>query len=230
MRDHRRFEQAKEAGLAVVYGDAGQEIVLEAAAIKDAALLILTIPGLVAAKATIVQSKRLNERLRIVARAAGSDYFHVFKDLGVSEIVLPEFEAGFEMTRQSLLHLRIPPTEVQRNTETIRQEHYDALFNNNDNYRLLSQLRGAEHQFDLQWVRLAQESPLANRTIGKSEIRKKTGASVVCVVREGKLRSNPDADFVLEPGDLVAIIGNDRNRGTFLHMASPSPCNTDAIQ
>ena len=32
--DHRRFEQAKEAGMSVVYGDAGQEIVLEAAGLK----------------------------------------------------------------------------------------------------------------------------------------------------------------------------------------------------
>jgi CPA2 family monovalent cation:H+ antiporter-2 len=209
--DHRRFEQGKTVGLAVIYGDASQEIVLEAAGGKDAALLILTIPGLVAAKSTIVQSKRLNGRLEIVARASGPDYFDVFKDLGVSQIVLQEFEAGFEMTRQALLHLRVPPTEVLRHTETIRQERYAALFNNNADYRLLSQLRGAEHQFDLQWVRLAQESPMVHQSIGQSEIRQKTGVSVVGVVREGTLRPHPDGDFVLEPEDLVAIIGNDGN-------------------
>ncbi len=88
--DHRHFEQAKEAGLAVVYGDASQEIVLDAAGIKDATLLILTLPGLVAVKSTIVQSKRLNGRLEIIARASGPDYFDVLKALGVSEIVLPD--------------------------------------------------------------------------------------------------------------------------------------------
>ncbi len=225
--DHRRFEQAKEAGLAVVYGDASQDIVLDAAGIKDATLLILTIPGLVAVKSTIVQSKRLNGRLEIIARASGPDYFDVLKDLGVSEIVLPEFEASLEMTRQSLLHLRVPPTEIQRHTDTIRQELYAVLSKINDNYRLLSQLRGAEQQFDLQWVRLAQESPMAHQTIGKSEIRKKTGASVVGVVREGQLTPNPDADFILMPEDLIAIIGNDRNRDTFFLMASSSPLNKE---
>ena len=226
--DHRRFLQAKAAGLAIVYGDAGQEIVLDAAGIKDATLLILTIPGVVAAKSTLVQSKRLNGRLEIVARASGPDYVDVFKDLGVAEIVLPEFEAGLEMTRRSLLHLGIPPTEVQRHTDTIRQERYAALFNNNDKYRLLSQLRGAEQQFDLQWVRLAGESPMALRTIGKSEIRKKTGVSIVGVVREGVLKANPDADFVLEPEDLVAIIGNDQGRNSFFLMASCSLGKDDA--
>jgi len=218
--DHRRFEQAKGTGMSVIYGDASQEIVLEAAGIKNATLLILTIPDLVATRSTIFHSKRLNRRLKIVARAVGPDYFEVMKELGVSEVVLPEFEASLEMTRQSLLHLNVPPTEVQRHTDTIRQELYAVLFNSNDSYRVLSQLRGAEQQFDLQWIRLSQESPMANRSIGESEIRKTTGASVVGVVRNGQLKPNPDADFVLMSEDLVAIIGNEGNREAFCLMAT----------
>jgi len=222
--DHRRFEKAKEAGMAVVFGDAGQEIVLEAAGIRSAILLILTIPGLVAVRSTIVQSKRLNGRLEIIARTSGPDYFDVLKDLGACEVVLPEFEASLEITRRSLLRLGVPPTEVQRHTDTIRQELYAGLFNQCDDYQVLSQLRGAEQQFDLQWVRLAPDSSMAHRSIGESEVRKKTGASVVGVVRNGQLSANPDADFVLMPEDLVAIIGSDGNREAFLLMASSSLC------
>lgn len=220
--DHRRFEQAKVAGMAVVYGDAGQEIVLEAAGIKNARLLILTLPGPIEAKSVIVQSKRLNERLEIIARTSGPDSFDMLRDSGASEVVLPEFEAGLEMTRQALVRLRVPPTEVQRYTDTVRQEIYAHLFDQGEDYRVLSHLRNAEQQFDLQWVRLPQESPIAHRSIGESEIRKRTGASVVGVVREERLRPNPDADFVLLPNDLVAIIGNERNREAFLLMVSPT--------
>jgi CPA2 family monovalent cation:H+ antiporter-2 len=218
--DHRRFEQAKGAGMSVVYGDARQEIVLEAAEIKTATLLILTTSSLVVTRSTIVQSKRLNGQLSIVVRTPGPDYFDEMKDLGVSEVVLPDFEASLELTRQSLLHLRIPPTEVQRHTDTVRQELYAELFNSNDSYRMLSQLRGAEQQFDLQWIRLSRESPMANRSIGESEIRKTTGASIVGVVRDGQLKPNPDAKFVLMPEDLIAIIGSDRNREAFYLMAA----------
>ena len=182
----------------------------------------MTIPDLVATRSTIVQSKRLNGHLEIVARAPGPDYFDVMKDIGVSEVVLPEFEASLEMTRQSLLHLRVPPPEVQRHTDTIRQELYAELFNSNDSYRVLSQLRGAEQQFDLQWIRLSKESLLANRSIGESEIRKTTGASVVGVVRDGQLKPNPDADFILMPEDLVAIIGSEENRKAYFLMSASS--------
>lgn len=221
--DHRRFEKAKVAGMAVVYGNASQEIVLEAAGIKKAALLILTLPGLVEARSVIVHSKRLNSGLKIIARTSGPDSFALLRKLGVSEVVLPEFEAGLEMTRQSLLRLRVPPTEVHRYTDAFRQEIYAHLFDQSEDYRVLSQLRNAEHQFELQWLRVDQKSPIAHRSIGESEIRKRTGASVVGVVREKQLTPNPDADFVLLPDDLVAIIGRERNREAFLLMASPRP-------
>ena len=34
---------------------------------------------------------------------------------------------------------------------------------------------------------------------------------------------NPDADFVLLPDDLIAIIGSERDREAFLFMASSKP-------
>jgi CPA2 family monovalent cation:H+ antiporter-2 len=223
--DHPRFEQAKKAGMATVYGDAGQETVLEAAEIKKASLLILTVPGLVTARSIVEHAKRLNHRIEIVARTSGADYTNLLKELGVFEVVFPEFEASLEMARQALLRLNVTATEIQRHTDTVRQEFHAHLFSRNNDYRVLSQLRGAEQQFDLQWVRLAPESPMAHQSIGRSEIRKKTGASVVGVAREEQLKPNPDADFVLMPNDLIAIIGNETNREAFCLMASPAHCH-----
>lgn len=218
--DHRRFEKAKEAGMTVVYGDARQEIVLEVAGIKDAALLILTTPGIVAVRTIVALSQRLNKNIQIVARASGPDYLDVFKELRVSEVVLPEYEASLEMTRQSLLRLQVLPAEVQRHTDTIRQELYNRLFNQESDYRVLSQLRNAEQQFDLQWFRLTQDSLIAYKSIGECQIRKKTGASIVGVVRQDTLIPNPDADLLLLPNDQVAIIGSEKNRNAFFSLAS----------
>ncbi|MFH1115059.1 MAG: cation:proton antiporter [Pseudomonadota bacterium] len=219
--DHQRVERAKNDGMTVVYGDAAHEIVLDAAGIKESSLLVITTPGIVELRTTVVQARRLNSGIEIVARASGQDYLGLLKELGVSEVVLPEFEASLEMTRQSLLRLRIPADEIQRYTETVRRELYAEWYNHGDDYRLLSHLRGAEQQFDLQWVVLASDSPMAHKSIGEIGIRKQTGASVVGVVRDSKLNPNPDADFVFLPNDLVAIIGSDRDRKSFGLMASP---------
>lgn len=222
--DHRRFEQARDEGMSVVYGDGSQEAVLDAAGIRDAILLVLTIPALASARAVVIRSRRLNRQIEIVARTSGLDYFDLFKELGVSEIVLPEFEASLEMTRQALLRLRISATEIHRYTDNVRQELYSNWFKKGEDYRVLSQLRSAEQQFDLQWFRLTPESPMAHRSIRESELRRKTGASVVGVVRDDRLTPNPDADFILLPHDLIAIIGSDKDREAFCLMASSDSC------
>jgi CPA2 family monovalent cation:H+ antiporter-2 len=145
----------------------------------------------------------------------------IFKEMGVVDIVLPEFEASLEMTRQALLHLRVPVSEIQRHTELLREDLFAPFFNAGGEYRTLTQLRTAEQQFDLQWVLLLEDSPLVARSIGEAEIRKTTGTSVVGVIRNGKLETNPDAHFRFQPNDLVAIIGTDQARLAFQEMAMP---------
>lgn len=219
--DHRRVESAQADGIPVVYGDASHEIVLEAAAIQTALLLVVTTPDVVTARVIISHAKRMNAALNVVARTSDPSLLPVFKELGVNSVVLPEFEASLEMTRKALLHFPIPITEIQQRTESLRQDLFAPFFDDGRDYKTLVQLRSAEQQFDLQWVRLRQGSPLLDRSIGGVEIRKKVGASVVGVIRDEKLIANPDAKFRFQLGDLVAIIGTAESRESFRALAIP---------
>jgi CPA2 family monovalent cation:H+ antiporter-2 len=217
--DQHRVEQAKIVGMPVVYGDASHEIVLEAAKIGKACLLLITTPGIVVARSIAVHAKRLNGQIEVVVRVSDPEFLNAFKELDVRGVILPEFEAGLEMTRQALIHLRIPVTEIQRYTEELRQELYAPLFSSGTDYKTLTQMRGAEQRFDLQWAFLASSSPLVGMSIGEAQIRKATGASVVGVIRAGKLEPNPDSKFRFQSDDLVAIIGTDCARQAFQKMS-----------
>jgi CPA2 family monovalent cation:H+ antiporter-2 len=219
--DQRRVEHAKRSGMPVVYGDASHEIVLKAARIDSACLLLITTPGVVVARSIVVHARRLNPGTDIVARAPGAEFIPTFNELNITEVVLPEFEAGLEMTRQALVHLGVPAPVIQRYTESLRRELFAPQIVSTSGYKLLAQLRFAEQQFDLQWVLLALDSPLADLSIGEAEIRKATGASVVGVIREEKLEPNPDASFRFQGGDLVAIIGTEQARSAFQKMSWP---------
>ena len=219
--DHRRVEKAQTDGIPVVYGDATHEIVLEAAEISTARLLVVTTPDVVTARTIITNAKRQNGELRVVARTSDPSFLPIFEEMGVNSVVLPEFEASLEMTRKSLLHFPIPVSEIQNRTESLRQDLFAPFFDEGQGYKTLVQLRSAEHQFDLQWVPLSAGSPLATRSIGGVEIRKKAGASVVGVIRDEKLIANPDAAFRFQVNDLVAIIGTEEARKSFQAMAAP---------
>ena len=219
--DHRRVEKAQTDGIPVVYGDATHEIVLEAAEISTARLLVVTTPDVVTARTIITNAKRQNGELRVLARTSDPSFLPIFEEMGVNSVVLPEFEASLEMTRKSLLHFPIPVSEIQNRTESLRQGLFAPFFDQGQGYKTLVQLRSAEHQFDLQWVPLSAGSPLATRSIGGVEIRKKAGASVVGVIRDEKLIANPDAAFRFQVNDLVAIIGTEEARKSFQAMAAP---------
>jgi CPA2 family monovalent cation:H+ antiporter-2 len=219
--DQRKVQQAKDDGVPVVFGDASQGIVLEAAGIDRARLLLVTTPDFVVARAVIVNAKRLNPGIRAVARASAKEHLEAFAELDVLEVVQPEYEAGLEMTRQALLHLGISPSDIQSYTDRVRQELYASLGGDRSDHRTLRLLRDAEHHLGLEWVTLDEASPLAGRSLGETRIRSATGASVVAVLRGEELSPNPDVDLRLEAGDLLAVIGDDPARQALRDLAEP---------
>ena len=218
--DHGRVEQARQRGLPVIYGDASHEVILEAAGARDARLLMVTTPDMVVTRATAVNARRLNPQLGVIARTSDQRFLPIFKEIGVTDVVLPEFEAALEMTRQCLLHLAIPATEAERQTGLLRQELLGPFLTEGQEHRTLAQLRTAERQFDLQWVTLDDDSPLVGHSMRDLMIRRQSGASVVGVLRDGKLLANPDAEFEFQAADRIGIIGTENNRDRFLEMAT----------
>ena len=111
--DQLRVERAKQAYIPVIYGDASHEVVLEAAETSSARLLIITSPEVVIAQAIVENAREVNSEIKVVARAPGVEFLEEFKKLNISEVVIPEFEAGLEMARKALVHLHIPAAKIQ---------------------------------------------------------------------------------------------------------------------
>ncbi|QTA86618.1 cation:proton antiporter domain-containing protein [Desulfonema magnum] len=213
--DYRCFEAFKAEGLPVIYGDASQTIVLEAAKIKTARLLLITVPAIIVSQTIVRHARQLNPMLNVVARAEGIDQMKALYDSGVYEVVQPEFEAGLEITRQALLHLQIPAPDIQRYTDEIRRELYAPLYETTYEYRTIAQLQNAGNLLELTWVKLDSASSLNGQTIGEADIRSRTGASVVGVLRDGTFFPNPDAEYRFAEGDIAAVIGCYQECGAF---------------
>lgn len=116
----------------LVYGDAGQPLVLEAAGIENARLLIITTPSAITTRAIAEQGLHLNEKLHVLARSNGRDHMRILRKIGVHGVVQPEFEAGLEITRQALLALDVTDHEIRHFTDQVRQELYAPLYHEED--------------------------------------------------------------------------------------------------
>jgi CPA2 family monovalent cation:H+ antiporter-2 len=128
--DARQVNRLKETGMSLIYGDASQPIVLNAAKIENAKILIITTPSSIVTKNIVEKSRQINPKLTIVARAESIEQTQILHNLGVHAVIQPEFEAGLEVTRQTLLSLNIGSAEIKRYTDQVRQELYAPLYGN----------------------------------------------------------------------------------------------------
>jgi CPA2 family monovalent cation:H+ antiporter-2 len=220
-QDQNAAERAKAAGLPVIYGDASSPVVLEAAGIHEARLALVVVSAAIDVDLIVRAVRQLSPRLHVVARATQRSQIEHLYRFGVHEIVQPEFEAGIELVRQSLLHFDIPATEIERLSDAVRAEHYQAFTTLDTDAQVLALLRRTRQSFDIGWYTLAEGAPLAGLSIRASDIRQRTGALVVAVLRSGAILANPEPELVFEPGDGVGIVGTPEQRLAFQAWAVP---------
>ncbi|MEE8557880.1 MAG: TrkA C-terminal domain-containing protein [Myxococcota bacterium] len=68
----------------------------------------------------------------------------------------------------------------------------------------------------LEWLTLEEGSPLAGKTLTESEIRPRTGASVIAVLRGEESMPNPPPDLRMESGDTLVVLGRREQVERFL--------------
>jgi CPA2 family monovalent cation:H+ antiporter-2 len=216
--NYRRINQCKDAGFPVIFGDASQPVVLEAAHADHARLLLITTPDIVVTQSIVHEVHQLNPNLNIVVRAEGIEQMKSLYNSGVYMVILPALEAGLEFARQALLHLKIPSTAIQCYTDSMRQELYTPLYQEDANSQMLTRLKSVKDLLELTWVELPPDSPLNGKTIQELNIRSRTGVSVVGVIDEKGFHPNPQADYCFKSGDMVAVIGTTQTRTAFQNM------------
>ncbi|ACO04429.1 MAG TPA: potassium transporter TrkA [Persephonella sp.] len=61
----------------------------------------------------------------------------------------------------------------------------------------------------IEWIKVPSNSPIAGKKIGESQIRQRTGVTVIAIMKEkeGETIVNPLPDNLIEGGDTIVIIG-----------------------
>lgn len=228
--DDRRVQHAREAGLPVIYGDAAQPVVLEAAGVGRARALLVTVPAFPDVRSIVAAARRLQPDLAVIARADGPEAVRDLYALGIQEVASPEFEAAIEMTRQALVHFNTPAHEVLHVASAVRHARYTAHASDDrdSGLAMLSQVREIARHLDFAWVGVPAGSPFHGHTLGELRIRAATGASVVGLIRGGTLISNPDGEAALQAGDLVAVLGTRDQIARFEQAARGDPAHERA--
>ncbi|MEL7561548.1 cation:proton antiporter [Dehalogenimonas sp. 4OHTPN] len=111
----------RRQGVQCIYGDASNPEILSAAHVGKAKLLVCTYPNFLDVELTVTNARRINPKLDIVARVERDTDAEILKDIGVNELVKPQFEASLEITRHALHRYGVNATEIQYLLNSLRQ-------------------------------------------------------------------------------------------------------------
>ncbi|MEF8821448.1 MAG: TrkA C-terminal domain-containing protein [Halovenus sp.] len=72
----------------------------------------------------------------------------------------------------------------------------------------------------LEWYTLAEDSPLAGKSLREADLRSITGATVTAIERGDDVIQSPDPDRALEAGDELIVVGTRENHEKFAEVAT----------
>lgn len=76
--------------------------------------------------------------------------------------------------------------------------------------QLVAQLREEHRDMDgvnTRQLAIRPSTPYDGRTLGETQMRTRTKASIVAVMRAGQVQASPGPDFGLSAGDLLVVVG-----------------------
>jgi CPA2 family monovalent cation:H+ antiporter-2 len=159
---------------------------------------------------TVAAARQLAPELHIVARATTEDGTRRLTRLGAQDVIHPELEGGLEIVRLTLLRLGLPAQEINRYADAVRRDRYDLQINTEEEHRLLQDLLDAVTGIEIEWFKIPPRNPVVGQSLEDANLRARTGASVVAILRERELIANPKSKAIFQAGDRVGLIGDEQ--------------------
>ncbi len=200
-REPAAVQACRDEGFLVIEGDAEEDDTLLTAGIDRARGLVVATAS-DATNAFVVMSARvLNPELTIVTRADDGVAVRKLERAGADRAV-DLYTLGGRRLAHALLH----PAAIEFFSGTLRR-------------------RSDEPAITIEQITLRDEH-LDGQTLRGLDLRARTGASVLAILRDDGASPNPDPDAVLSRGDTLVVLGDASSMGAtrrLLHGAGSIP-------
>ncbi|MFC1847541.1 NAD-binding protein, partial [Chloroflexota bacterium] len=120
--DPERVSEAKGSGRPRIYGDATNINVLSKADLGRAQALVVTYPDPMAVVTTVKTALSINPKLKILARVHRAREANELKELGVTELISPEYEASFRFIKGLLKVMGLKTDERRQILAMVRKD------------------------------------------------------------------------------------------------------------
>jgi monovalent cation:H+ antiporter-2, CPA2 family len=198
----------RDRGVPVIFGDASRPEILEHAGITGSRVVVIAISDLAATRSTVATIRQLNPHVHIVARARYTLEVDPLLSLGADEVVTEEYETSIEIFARVLRRFFVPRDEIDRSVKEIRRGGYEAFRSISREPTSAVGLERFLSNIALEVYRAEEGSPIVGLTLMDSNVRGRSGVSIVAVQRsDGTMLVNPQGSDTIDAGDAVLLLG-----------------------
>ena len=198
----------RKQGEPILYGDGTRREVLHAARIEAARVLVVAISDATATRRIAALAREMNPNLHIIVRTRFVSEMNGLYALGVQQVIPEEFETSLEIFARVLREYGLSRQYIQQQVEMIRREGYRLLDADcPERTTLITELATVIENATTLALRLPPEGLAIGKSLRELALRPTFGVTVVAVRRGSETTVNPDADFVLEAGDVLVLLG-----------------------
>jgi len=191
----------------IYFGDASRMEILDQAGIESARLVVITVAGSKWIDPIVRSIHKVRPDLRVLIRIEYLRDAKTFKERENVDLVVGEFETGIELLTRALGHYGVESEQIHSFVQSSRKKLAESEGALAHSLRRHLELPTWEALNALQPVVVHAGEFAVGKTILDLDLRRKTGANIVVIYREGFGSQMPNPDFTIAKEDVVYLIG-----------------------
>ncbi len=204
--------EAAAEGEPILFGDVSSPTILKEAGIGRAKAIVFAISDPLMTRRGVRAAKTLNPAVFAIVRTRYTTEIDGLLRSGADDVIPEEFETSIEIFTRVLEKFHIPRNVIDAQVKVLRGECYGMLRGACSAVRPV-----AERIADLLAAGTAETFFVgrgawpAGRTLGAIDLRGRTGATVIAVVRGEATFTSPGAEFEIREQDTLVLVASHRD-------------------
>jgi CPA2 family monovalent cation:H+ antiporter-2 len=200
-------KKEKSKGENIVYGDIGNYEVLKTSLINTAKVFVIAISDRSTSRRAVKLAKQLNPNIYVIVRTRFMRDTDELVKMGADMVIPEEFETSIQIFRQVLEQYHIPLNVIMQQVNLLRGESYRYLRSEERTEVAFTHIDEILSARLTDTFYINEENKFSGKTIGELNLRSKTDATIIAIVRKGTTITTPSAKDILQAGDTLVITG-----------------------
>jgi K+:H+ antiporter len=204
--------EAAAAGERIIFGDVSSPTILTDAGVRRAKAIVFAISDPLVTRRGVKTARELNPGLFIIVRTRFAAETDDLLRLGADDVIPEEFETSIEIFTRVLEKYHVPSNIIAAQVKVLRGECYGMLRGSCSAVRpVAGRIADLLAAGTAETYFVGQSAWPAGRTLGALDLRGRTGATVLAVVRGEESFTSPGADFEVREQDTLVLVASHRD-------------------